>query len=194
MPISDQIYGENIRGVKVPITSGSASLIHQTSALLTDEAIRKLPTTVVELVPAQTGRIAIPVFSHLRIDHSAADYLGVDVGATLQIGIGSTRGPGAMWALASTMLQDGTVREAFLPVNPWQHTAAGTLDVARGVSGPSDENALGLFADNTNVDFTGGDAANSGVVAVAFMVLDVTTFKYLTTVETGWNETTRLFS
>ncbi len=193
MGFSNQIFGENVRGVKVPISDNG--LVHQTAVFLTNEDISKLPTTVVELVPPQIDRIAIPVQAYLRIDHSAADYSGVDVAGTIQIGIGSSRGPGAMWVLASTMLMDGTIREAFLPVNPWQHTTAVSLgETARGVSGPSSENALGLFADNTAVDYAGGDALNSGAVVVAFTVLDYTLNRFLTTVESGWNMTTRTFS
>ena len=175
-----------------PVSPGAASIVHQATVLLTDAQIKALPTTPFEIVAAPGANWAfVPIAAALVIDTTAGAYATIDANASITV-------IGNITNLSSIVESDGQVtafltggeRMAFLgqmygggvygqaPVDSWSTYS---------------DRALQLYAASGGTNFTDGNAANTLRVSVEFRVFDVTTGRFLTTDESGWNDETGLF-
>ncbi len=179
---------------------GSASLIHQASVTLTNTQIIHLPTINQDLIPAPgLGRSLTPFHGVLYSDHTTAGYGTFDAGgAYLAFYIDGVQRLNIVLASNGGVLSGGGIDVAFLSTFVGVDSAGGPANAAGSIEGARDstscENAaLQIGAYNAGVDFSGGNIANALTVAVQFYVFDSSTLDFLTTTESGWNETTRTF-
>ena len=181
------------------LLAGGGSILHQATMELDHDQIRQLPTIPITVLGAPGGDVvAIPIMATLKVDSSAGAY-GVDASDSF---IALTwEGTDALYLAINdgtngsmAVLSAGTVKfvigytylgysDSYLVVVP---PTSPTLSNAAN-------KALQLQATNTG-DFTGGNASNSGLLTVEFRVWNSVTGRFLTTAESGWNETTRTFA
>lgn len=154
--------------VAMPLADSGDVLIKQARRVLTDEQIKALPSTPIDIVPSPgANRILVPV-TVLVVVSKVAIYTNVDAGASLYMGYESsgaaTTGPGNT---------DGhfVFDTDTIPLLVPQPIDFGVTSDA--LSNYTDL-ALTLIGFNTGAgDFTGGDAANTLTVTVLYMVVDV---------------------
>lgn len=182
-------------------------LIHQASVEFTDSQVRNLPSGALDLTGSpNSGHFLMPVQALSRMIISGANYfsnIGLDF-SYLGIGIGNDT-----YEMLSMLLNDsGVSQQDFTTVfttltdSVWLsrlNHASGTLplwadppfliDLASNAAGQP----LTTFMFNDAGNLTGGDGAVLRM-CVEFRVFDLTTHKFLTVAESGWDEATRTFA
>jgi hypothetical protein len=138
----------------------------QTVITLTNDQIKALPTTPVEVVASPGANKAIVAIRGLARLEWVADYTNVDVGAEMQID-----GLGPLTDVAGLLALGHSSSAFFVPTA--RSTAVGTFIAAE--SGWADEDYIDrpfvIAAVNTG-DFTGGNAGNSLKVSMLYTVID----------------------
>jgi hypothetical protein len=138
----------------------------QTITTLTNDQIKALPTTPVEVVASPGANKAIVAIRGLARLDWVADYTNVDAGAEIQID-----GLGPLTDVAGLLALGHSSSAFFVPTA--RSTAVGTFIAAE--SGWADEDYIDrpfvIAAVNTG-DFTGGNAGNSLKVSILYTVID----------------------
>lgn len=189
-------------------SSGSASLIHQASRTLTNAQIKALPTTRIAIVPAtelleyQTPptRLILPV-SAVGIKSAGVAYGNYDAATQFLLAWGSDFSTTVGAAIEMVAAQTAGFPDP--PFGSFSEFALGSTDAwqitfviapAPFGGGGYQDNGLYLAMYNAGGALTLGDAANTLDICCAFHVYDVPLKKYLTTVESGWDQASRTFS
>lgn len=169
----------------IPMAGGGGhkrSLIHQVLATLTHAQITALPTSPVEIIPAQADRVFWPIFACAHFNW-VADYGSIDANA--QMSLNTTSGA------VSTILSQGSqgfISQFFACGGP-SISAIFTVAQRVGESGNSFVTADTSFFDTDVVekamllavynggtgDFTLGDPDNSLDISVIYTVFNVVT-------------------
>jgi len=186
---------------------GSASLIHQASVTLDDDAIQAWPTTPVEIVPPTeileyVGLVTkLPRLVSMTVIGTGwtTPYVGVNGSAVMGIYLG---GPTAadffdrvsMNIQASDLLTNNGYSGFWVELLARFETADTAFryfDLFENLN----DNGLYFALDNLgDPDLTGGDPSQTIKVNLRFEVYDLALNRCLTTVESGWDEDTRTFS
>lgn len=190
---------------------GGASLLHQASRTLTDIQVRALPTTAIEIVGAPGAtRLLVPSVILARMNW-VADFGNISPTCRLKVDLTSSfiadlneaslsgvtallagGGPDGTWVpFTIQQLADSRTISATPAVDP--HFHHGNAD-----SGFYDadiaNHALTISAvQGASNDFTDGTGSTLQVATV-FYVFDYSSGLFLTTAESGWNESTRTFA
>ena len=193
--------------------SGGASLIHQASVTLDHADILSAPSVYPMLVaPTETPNYAVTGPTQMPVP------LMVNFGPLLRtgepyVGVGVAGGePHAVlvWGadfsiVAAAASKDGdadlagaVIRTALEVASASVSTArywwrGGILDVDVYRRGDFLDNGLYFALVNDAATLTGGDPGDTWRISCAFMFWDQTENRYLTTVESGWDEDTRTF-
>lgn len=152
---------------------------------LTDAEIKALPTTAITLVASPgAGRAIIPRFGFLLVDSATANYATYDPTCSIEIRPAGTAG--ILQILYGDSGSEGTV-----PALLWSGGVRFVYMGLRGkVASPDlyplsdapenlEDEALVLFGSNGALgNFTGGDAANYGVVQVEYNIFNFTTKRF----------------
>lgn len=159
-------------------SSGGSSLLHQATVTLTDDDIKSLPTTSIEVVAAPgTGQILIPQVAFIRLSAGTA-YTNVTGGPIEFGGNGFLLTYGNDDSDATTYGDPGlfaqtTIREATL--TPSQISVTSDVALTDGTSsGDLSDKELRLVLRNTDGDLTGG-GSRTLLVSVAYFIIDTST-------------------
>lgn len=187
--------------------SGAAALVHQGTRTLTNAEFKALPTTPQSIIVPPSGLFAIATRVMLHKNFSVAydtkvaadlDYINVRYGQTepndhdFGYIANNASYPGA---LLNAFLASGENLTFVTAMNMSQSAQADwALVLSRSINISTTFLAEGIWIGGGNDDFTGGNAANVVRVIVEFRVYDTAQRKFLTTSQSGWDETTRTFS
>lgn len=173
---------------------GGASLIHQASRTLTNAEFLAASNTSPELAGAPgASKWITNITGQLMID-AASPYVW-DAGAAVFFGWGAALDD-ATAGLTNTSLPfifDGSAIQSALLVPPFA-IIGGNPEAASFAAPLSENQPLTCTLFNNSVPITGGDPSDKITLSALFYVFDRTQGKFLTTVESHWNETTRTFS
>lgn len=183
---------------------GGGSLIHQASRTLNNGQIIALHTTPITIVgPPGSGRMVDFQHALLSADTASGSYGGFDADAAIYLDQGNHQvssvvaddggAAGNLSALIGSSSSGTAIAHAIR--GDWSYNAASwsTPNSTTSERNTYEDAALSLVSSNS-VNFNGGHANNSLVLLIEFRVFDFTLKKYLTTDESGWNETTRTFA
>lgn len=179
--------------------SGGASIIHQASRTLNNDEIKALPSnprpTIVG-APSAT-RIVIPAGGYWESDFTAGAYLSANASWQFLLGGVEVSNPvNASPVLNSAIARNGSIGIPFMSIGGGDFTGI----ILSGAFGGVAPNALAGqpldFGDDYDgvSDYTNGHASNTLIVCAMFLVWDMSLKRFLTTDESGWNESTRTFS
>ena len=164
---------DNVLGTYIAVSGGG--IIHQTSIELTDAQIKALPTTAVEILGALgADKAIVPIFTLWILNNTAA-YTNLDATLYLRMKVYnpiinySESDNGALGSTGVAVLE-GLIN---------QTSALGSI----GLWWWGDSNIfnapLQISADNgASGDLTGGDAANTLKITVAYMIFNLSTGRY----------------
>jgi len=180
----------------------SASLIHQASVTLNDAQIKAIPSRI-QVVGNPAADVFLSLVSgSMIVSAFAAGYTA-----------GSLQEPIMMWGDGTIAAwyfgQDGILlagahaereQAPMIPISALSFAGSGGLTNRNVARTNSFDSLVGqgfqLRDDNNDggADYTGGDSANTVILACIFLAQNASTGAYLTTVESGWDEDTRTFS
>ena len=164
-------------------TGSGVVTIYRTTVTLTDAQIKALPTTKVEIIPAQTGKIIRLVSGFGVVTSTAGGYTNVTAST-----VAGSASLSLTYASGDNMLASNPTRLAGLInaagvqgwlINPYMDPVLfSPADYIGDPSPGSITNSIlsqGIFlqAYNTAGNFTGGNAANSLTVTVWHGIVDV---------------------
>lgn len=164
----------------------SLSQIFHNPVSLTDEQIKALPTTPVELIPAPgANKILVPLMAIVRNNTSAGAYTNVNSQCQIEFrwSIGSTSPLNAFLNLPGVVTETDLLLGAtnyvwqiglrqFPAIEEGSETGYNTLNFAE--SAQVINRALQLHALNdANGDFTGGHANNAIHITIFYAIIDV---------------------
>lgn len=156
--------------------------IRKSIVTLTDAQIKALPTTSIELVAAPgSGSRILFLFADLNINAAAGAYTNISNDGYIYIGNGAADATSGYIANDNTLTSPITYLTSFLSANhkiaylqQWQSMREqndwGLLGAPYLFSG-YDNATLELFAINAAGNYTGGNAANSLIVSVYYVIL-----------------------
>jgi hypothetical protein len=175
--------------------AGAASLIHQASVTLTDAQIKSLfpnDNVPVTIVPGPgADRLLVFAGGFISLDVTAGGYLSDDDLSLVRLRICTNADDSLSLAWRANILYAGVQRISLLPdfFESSGRFNASPYSIAANYS-------MRLQIDPTDTasnPLTAGHVDNTMIVVCDFRVLDVTTGRYLTTAESGWDEDTRTF-
>jgi hypothetical protein len=161
---------------------GGTSVVTKAATVTrTDAQIKALPSAAVQLVAAQgANKIIMPLWVAIRCDTSANGYTNINAGASLAVGANSTNT--LLSQLIESVAGSGKVSQLLAAFTdelvvlvPIFLTPSATIEVTGAVDVSAFANApLSLFvANGGSGNFTGGDAANTMGISVAYTVIDL---------------------
>jgi hypothetical protein len=162
--------------------------VHQVAVSLTDAQVKALPTTVIEIIPAQGANTVIRLVNGVGIvNKSAGAYTNVTAGAdgddaSISLTYSSDDNLLASNPTAPSVLV-GLNNEVWI-INPYIIPNLFNPVSYLGDPSPGNINNIaneGIFlqAYNSDGDYTGGNAANTLVVSVVYTVLNVLTGEFV---------------
>lgn len=151
-----------------------ASILHQATFTLTDAQIKALPTTGVENIIAAAGenKAICPSLAVLTTNF-VTEYSNVDGGDASYLTFSNS----TLGFIRSVDLLDVPDRR-IVPVAPSRTIPVpneGVNLAAAGAFSSAANGALNLSAVNGSGDFTGGNAANTMTIYIAYYILNLTT-------------------
>lgn len=162
----------------MPYISGGGGGIQTATLTLTNAQILTLPTTAVQVIAApRSGVMLVPVGTMVSANTTAAVYTNVTVAPTtaLNVSYGNTVPPSASFNIA--VLQETNCTIFGAQAKQQFVASVGASDDGNGglfPPGGHDFSATGIFVSATNTgNFTGGNAANSILVSVAYYLAQV---------------------
>ena len=162
----------------------SAGFLHQATVTLDNDEIIALPTTPVTIIAALADKVIIPNFAVLHLANWAADYGDIHAAALIVVALNSSAGifsivDNSTASEVSSLLAGGGPDGTFTFLGPAQRVA--TLTKALGGYYESDivNKPLTIAMDNNNGQLlSGGNAAQSLIVSVAYYVLNTVTGEF----------------
>lgn len=173
--------------------AGGSSLIHQASRTLTHAELTSWQSQDLHqyvIVPgAGISRFALFNFGVLRFHRSATPYANVSNGSSISFTefSGSSASLSFNWQAAG-LLTALVAFDQMMRFSGEDHAGENT-----DLSG-SENKPIALLSTNPAGNFTGGDSSDYLTVCCSFEVFDSDLGRFLTTTESGWNETTRTFT
>jgi len=164
-------------GVGSAASSGSgSSILTQAMVTLTNAQIKALPTTGVEILPAQAGKVLVPVFGVLHL-HWVADYGNIDAASQIRLYIGGSPSLASLDDSvngAVTGLLAGGGPDTYGFNLPFGNASSQVFGWSGAYTSDVVNRPVSISASNSG-NFTGGDPLNTLTVSIAYLVLNATT-------------------
>lgn len=176
-------------------------MIHQAGVTFADADIQEIGNgSGVEIVPMPgAGRVLQVLTGYFTLDTSAGAYSGADPSSAFLLTYGNGVFGTELVPIETALETPGITSAYFYPI--WQQNAIAGAGSFAGILTSNVANpASSLENLNLRINdwwapgaYGSGDPANTLQVGVIFVVFDTVTGLYLTTTQSGWNQTTRTF-
>ena len=177
-----------------PTPPSESMLIHQTTVTLNNNDFIAAANGSVELAGAPGLNKRITNVTGVIDANAVVGPYTFDASASIALGCTNSLTTAAYAdSLQFLFGGDGEVANSILTPGH-DYIDGGVIKANYWDASQNDNLPLNMLFFNNSAPLTGGDAANVTIVAALFYVFDRSTGLFLTTQESGWNQTTRSFS